>query len=328
MGRQSPSLAGKKEAIIALLKYVKERSGKTLIELELFFPVNRVGRKDDDNHGGRQWSRWILGKTQPELGLIRMVYHHVCTQLVSGNWDENGDELKWAPLLPSVIDPKLGFVLEKKSTLLRMFEQLGEDLVSKKLFQAISAGYYIPSEAELRKIFWSKKESSDEYPNDYRIIESSNEEEQIEMEALLTDILVNFGLSEENRVGLKEFAGKSGFVGHNPEVWTNQVLEQIQLDAQLLAEITHRARHVYPHAFRSTSYTSPEDMVNFSKAFSNLQEELQFVNCKFQNYVNFLGSLNKTSIMFGVISQLSHEHFLFNGAETRYGFSFPNVDIT
>jgi len=328
MSKKSPKLAGKEEAIIDLLKYMKERSAKTLIELELFFPVNRTGREDKNNHGGRQWSRWIRGKTQPGIGLIRMVYNHVCNQLVSGDWVENGEELKWAQLLPAVIDPKFIFMLEKKSTLLKVLERLDKKLVGEKLLRAISSGYYIPNEIEIRKIFWSNtEENADEDGNGYRIIESVNEDEQIEMEALMTDILVNFGLSKESCGGLEEFASKSGFAGHNPEEWANQIRGQIQLDTQMLSDITHRVRHVYPHEFRSTSSISPEDMVSFTKKFSKMQDEVAFVNQKLQDYANFLDSLNKTSIMFGVFNQLSHEHFLANGAKTRFGFSFPTVDI-
>lgn len=335
MGRRSPKLEGRRDEVVALFKYLKQQSGMTLLQLENKFTPREDSKKVDgnDDYKGRQWSRWINGKIQPEINLVRKVYHHVTENLISGNWKENGNEALWASLLSAVIDPKLAFMLEKKSTLLKILEQLDEGLVGEKLLRAISAGYYIPSEAEIRKIFWSKTDKYAEEGGDgLRIIYPPEEDEAVDMQILMTDILVNFGCLNDNNGELEfeefaRFASKNGFVGQDPILWTNQMLGQIKLDVQSLSEIAWRAKHLYPRDFGYDNKLSANKHTFDIKKILKIQDELVIVSRKLQDYEKFLGSHNKASLTFGVIEQLSYEYFMSSGAHTRFGWNFPTVSI-
>lgn len=333
MGRRSPKLEGKEDAVSALFKYLKQQSGMTLLELEGKFTPRQCNKKEDgnDDHGGRQWSRWITGRTQPDIRLVIDVYSFVCDKLITGVWNETGTESLWASLLPAVTDPKLVFMLEKKSTLLKILkrlDELDENLVGKMLLRAISYGYYIPTEHKIREIFWSKTEkNASEYGDGYHLIIAENENEQIEMESLLTDFMGKFGITEENCVALEEFASHRGFVGNDPSFWADQIRGQIQTDAKLLSEISQRVLHVYPHEFRYSSCHDFGDTKNNKKNFFKMQEDLAFASRKFQAYSELTNKVTKPSMIYGLYSKLSHDHFLSNGCVTRIGWNGPTVDI-
>lgn len=327
MGRRSPKLEGKNKEVISLFKYLKQQSGMTLLELENKFKSTRhPNHVRGDNYGGGRWSRWLNEKNLPEIRVVHEVYQYVCDQLISGSWNESGNESQWAKLLPAVIEPKYSFLLEKRLTLLKILEQLEEPIVTKRMLRAISSGYYIPSAEEIRKIFWSKRdENASEYGDGFHMIAAINEDEQGEMEALMTDILGSFGIEEESRARLEEYASSWGFIGNDPVSWADQMHQQIQLDAQLLTKISRRLEHLYPHEFKWTN--DGEVSNNTKRKFFKMQEELMMVNNKFQAYSESINSISKASRIFGLLDQLSYNHFMTNGCENRIGWKYPSVEI-
>lgn len=326
MGRRSPRLEGKNKEVIYLFKYLKKQSGMTLLELEDRFTPHP--NKPFDNYGGGRWSRWLTGKNVPEIGVVCEIYQYVCNQLINGSWKENGNESQWAQLLPAVIEPKYSFLLEKRSTLLKILEQLEEPIVTKRMLQAISSGYYIPSVDEIRKIFWSNTdENVGEYGDGYHLITATDEAERADMDAFMTDILGNFGIPEESQAGLEEFAGKVGLVGNDPISWAEQMHQQMQLDAQALSQIKYRVEHLYPNELKWTNDLDDEVKKITNKKFFEMQEELAIASIRFKDYLESVNSVGKTSRIYGLFTQMSHNHFLTNGCKQRFGFSFPSVEI-
>jgi len=339
LGRKSPKLNDKGVAVVALLKYIKQQSGKTLVTLESEW-TPKIPKNDDskegrsDNHGGRQWSRWILGNAQPKIKVITDLYNYACKQLVLGKWKENGNESQWGELLPAVIDPKLYFLADKskKLTLLKILEQIENSLVTTRMVRGIEAGYYIPSADDLRKIFWSKpskKETDDdnEYVPWHRIL-PENDVEKAEMELLMTDILVNLGMSVEDLTSLEKYAKTWGLAGNDPASWSVQIHQQTQRDAQALSEICNRLKFLYPYQFKWTDDLDDESAKIAKKNHIKLHEYVAIADKKFKDYAETIDSASKSSsLMFGFFSKLSNVHFLSNGCEHRIGWSYPAIEI-
>ena len=327
MSKRSLQLEGKKNEILSLLRYLKQQSGMKLLELECKFTPHKDYHLDGSDNGGRQFSRWILGNAQPALGSVQKIYSFVCDQLINGNWRENGNEHLWAPLLPCVIDKKRSFLIEKRSILLRILEQFDEKVVSKKLLHAISTGYYIPSEDEIRNIFWSKENSCAD--GNWCNIFSGSDDEFIAMKDLVTDILGNFGISRESVIELNEVAKRNGFRRCDLDVWADQLYGQIQLDAQMLSEMSWRANHVYPCQFIDASPDSlGEDWKKANKDFFKMLDQLEFANSMLNMYAESTKSVSKASMKFGLLTQLSYEHYVSNGRKMMPSvFYYPTVSI-
>lgn len=343
MGRKSPKLNEKGGAVVALLKYVKQQSDKTLLELEREF-TPRVEKTDNpeglsDNHGGRQWSRWIHGNAQPEIRIVTTLYKFACKQLIKGEgeneWKENGNESQWSELLPAVIDPKLNFLVDKskKSTLLKILEQIENSLVTTRMVRGIKAGYYIPEADELREIFWSKpSKKEDEADNEYvpwHRIWPENDVEKAEMELLMTDILVNLGMSAEDLTRLEKYAKRWGLAGTDPASWSDQIYQQIQRDVQTLSEIRNRVTYLYSYKFKWTEEYDDESVETARINYINLHDYVAIADNKLKDYKDYFETKNPASgsLMFGLFSTLCGEHNIHNGIGNTIGLSYPAIQI-
>lgn len=310
MGRRSPKLNDKSEAVLALLKYIKQQGGMTLLELEMKF----TPREGGDNNGGRQWSRWLLGNTQPEIELVTKLYHFACYQLISGKWEENGNESQWAHLLPAVIDNGLYFLSDKskRAILLEILKQLEHPLITKKMLRGITSGYYIPSADNILKIFWSnppkKVDTENEYVPWHRIW-SKNISEKEQMEILMTDIFMRIGTTTKSNTILKKFASEWGFKYEysedNLHSLANQLHHKIQQDARLLHEIRQRIYYIYPSEFKWTDDFDDEPAKVVKQNHHKLHECMAIADHKLQAYTEHQNSISMSSKIFGLFNKLS-----------------------
>jgi hypothetical protein len=324
MGRRSPKLKDKGEAVVALLKYIKQQSNKTLLELEQQF----TPRGGEDDHGGRQWSRWINRNAQPEIGIITILYNFACAQLVNGEWEENGNESQWSQLLSAVIDPRLSFLLdaEKISTLLEILKHLKNPFVTERWLRGIAAGYYIPSVDDMQKIFWHRPSHKGNAANEYvpwHRIWPQDDVIKTQMEDLMTDIFMNLGLPAKNRTVLEEFAHAWGFACGDLETLADQLHHQIQQDAQTLHEIQQRMNRIYPLKFKWTDNLDDESEKDALQNHVKLQECLALANNKFEIYSEFINSTSKASRMFGLLNRLTA---LYSGTRS-VEWNYPAIEI-
>jgi hypothetical protein len=321
MGRRSPKLKGMDKEVLALLKYARQQTGMTLLELEFKFTPRKSKDEVGANYGGRQWSRWLSGKIQPEIWVVHDVYNYTCRQLINGSWIENGSESEWAPLLQTWIEPKYLFLLEKRFTLLKILEQLEEPMLTENMLRGIEAGYYIPSEDEIRKIFWPEKYTKGGFED----ILAKDKVEQYEMEALMTDILGNFGASEKNLNAIKYLANGWGFTGNDLASWGEQLHQKVKLESKLLNDLIIGLRYFYP---RTLIWTDESVDSKNTFQFDELDIQLTKATRMFNDYVALIDSSSKASIMFGLHYRLwqdyQRNHFL---SENTIGFSFPSVSI-
>jgi hypothetical protein len=345
MGRKSPKLEAESEAVVALLKYIKQQSKMTLLQLEYKFTPRKETEESkrkgkEDNHGGRGWWRWLQGKNQPGIELVTALFSFASEQLITGEWEENGNESNWVGLLPAVIDSRYSIFIDKKSTFLKILEELqnpflpqpSHSWVTNKMLRAVSAGYYIPRDEDIRNIFWSKPNELDacykehEYIPRYRVW-PTNDDDRKEMEILLTDILANFGMPAEDHIALEEYARDWGLVGNDLMLWSDQVQHQIQFDAQLLSNISKRMEYLYPSEFKYTDSTDDDSVKIAKRSHFKMVDELAMVARKFHDYSEMIDSISKPSRMYGTFSKLSYSHFKFNGCKQRIGWDFPTIEI-
>jgi len=68
--------------------------------------------------------------------------------------------------------------------------------------------------------------------------------------------------------------------------------------------------------------------VSWQKLRADLQHEyLAIAENKFKDYSEAINSASKSSRMFSLFSQLSHEHFTLNGCKHRIVWNYPTVEI-
>lgn len=329
MGRRSPKLEGKSDAIVALLKYVKMQSHKTLLELELEFSPRNDSENPNGNHGGTEWWRWTNRGNQPNIKLVATLYNHACEKLVKGEWRETGNEALWSPLLPAILDSKLSFLADEKKrlTLLEILKQIESPLVTDKIMRGIALGYYVPSADYLQKIFWSQASVNVDADKDevsWHRIWSDNEAQREEMEYLVTDIFMAVGLSEENQVVQEKFSENWGFTRKELEPMADYIHSQILKDAQSLSEIRHRMYDIYPFEFKLQDITDDESTKIMTQTYLKLQEVIAIADNNFRIYSDNINLTSKASIMFGLFNRLTRPQFPF---ETHNKLVSPNLEI-
>lgn len=329
MGRRSPKLEGKSDAIVALLKYVKVQSHKTLLELELEFSPRKDSENPNGNHGGTEWWRWTNRGNQPNIKLVATLYNHACEKLVKGEWRETGNEALWSPLLPAILDSKLSFLADenKRHILLEILKQIESPLVTDNIMRGIALGYYVPSADYLQKIFWSQASVNVDADKDevyWHRIWSDNEAQREEMEYLVTDIFMAVGLSEENQVVQEMFSDNWEFTRNDLGPMADYIRRQILKDTQSLSEIRHRMHNLYPSQFKLQYIMGDESTKIMTHAFLKLQEDIAVADTKFRIYSDYINLTTESSMMFGLFNRLTRPQFPF---ETHNKLVSPNIEI-
>lgn len=324
MSKRSPALVDKRTEIIALLQYTKKQSKKTDRKLELEF----VGK----DHGGTTWWRWMNRNIQPEIRLVSKIYKFVSNQLITGEWDENGEEIQWAPLLPAVIDSKLSFLSNesKRSTLLEILKQIENPLVTERMLRGVAAGYYLPGTDDIQKIFWSKPPEKIGDENEYvpwHRIWSDTAAEKEQMELLMTEIFMRIWVTSKNHDTLRRFAGEWGFVyefsEENLYSLSDQMHHQIQQDALSLHEIRQRINYIYPSEFKWTDDWDDESVKITRQRNIKLHECVAIADNKLRAYSEHINSISKSSIMFGLFKKLA----LLNLGNPSSKWIYPKIEI-
>lgn len=189
------------------------------------------------------------------------------------------------------------------------------------MLRAIEAGYYIPNEDEIRKIFWSEKYTEGGYCE----VMSKDEVEAGKMDALITNIYVRFGISEENCDALNNLANQCGLVGNEMTSWGEQIQQLIMDDSELLNDSNNRMRHLYSPELTLTSNT--ELTRNTAHAFFEMQDQLSKATIMFKKYVDLINTSSKSSITFGLISKLAMDYNKQNAWKNPIELRFPSVSI-
>lgn len=245
MGKRSPLLANKEDAVKALFRYAMQQSGETQRELErqlLSSYQSRNDHRDQEAVSGQQWSRWVNGHTVPEIGVVKVLFDFCVENLIAGKWTENRQEAEWADLLVAVSDQRTVSLSRHRSALKLAYSSLNApSVITKEKIRGIEAGYYMPSAEEIERLFFTKmlNTEANAMQRTDRAITFNDEAEENALQAMLKEIETNYGQNAQDKVRLAKFFGKWGLIDDGTD-WSEQLLLRMQKDVTMLFEITER----------------------------------------------------------------------------------------